>query len=73
MTLAFQLGNLDEVPVGQLRRLRQNRSGDCNFIMTREGTNNAMRRVFDGRQSGAEFRKGLGFNLCDQVCEHIVK
>src|SRR5260221_6086542 len=73
MALAFRLGNFEEVTVGKPRRLRQHGSGDCNFIVAGKSANNAVRRVADGRQSGAELRKRLCFDPFDQVREHAVK
>jgi hypothetical protein len=73
MTLAFQSGDLNKLTVGQLRRLRKDRTGNTDFIMTRQRANDAVGCITDRCEPSAEFRKRIGLNLMDEVSEHVVK
>src|SRR6478735_6835094 len=73
MVLALRAGNLDQVIVGELRRAGEDRSGDCDLVVTRQSMDDATRRVVDWRKFGPKFGERVGFHLLDQVREHVVK
>jgi hypothetical protein len=43
------------------------------FIVPRQSTDDAARRIADRWQPAAEFGKRVGLNLMDEVSEHVVK
>ena len=73
MVLALGAGNLDQVIVGELRRVGQDRSGDCDLVVTRQSTDDAAGRVIDWCKFGPKLGERVGFHLLDQVRKHVVK
>jgi hypothetical protein len=73
VSLAFLFGDLDKVAIGQLWRLRQDRTGDADFIVARQSTDNAAWRIADRCEPVAKLGKCVGLNLMDEVSEHVIK
>ena len=73
MVLALGAGNLDQVIVGELRGVGEDRSGDCDLVVTRQSMDDAAGRVIDWCKFGPKLGERVGFHLLDQVRKHVVK
>ena len=73
MRLAFALGNLDQILVGQPRRLRQHRPGDGDVVVVGEAMNDILRSIGDRRDVPAQLEPRAAFDMVDQADHDAVE
>ncbi len=73
MRLAFGVGDLDEIDVGETIGFFEHRSSDFNAVVPRKLTHDVDRRVVDRGKAFAELREDFVLDLLDQTDHHVVK
>ena len=71
--LALGLGDLDQVGVGQPRRLREDRARDLDLVVLREPAHHLDRGVVDRRKVPAQLGERADLHALDQVHQNIVE
>src|SRR5664280_2541578 len=71
--LALALGDLDQILVGQPRRLRQHRPGDGDVIVAGEAMDDIMRSIGDRRDVPAQLDPRAAFDMIDQADDDVVE
>ena len=69
--MAFRAGNLDQIDVGQSRRIRQDRLGNRNLVVVRKALNNPDRSVLDQRQARAQLLARPGLDPLNEECKDL--
>ena len=73
MLLALRPRDLDQVAVGELRRLCQYGSGDSYLIVVGKGSNDAMGALSTGASLAPSSSERFGLDVLDKVRKHVVK
>jgi hypothetical protein len=73
MRLALAFGDLDQILVGQPRRLRQHRPGDGDIVVVGETVNDTVRGIGDRRDVPAQFEPRAAFDMFDQADHDAVE
>ena len=73
VALAFGAGDLDQVAVGETRRLAQYRLGDRNLVILRQPPNDPDRGVLDQRKPHAELLARPPLDPLDQEPKHVLE
>jgi hypothetical protein len=71
--LALGLGNIDEIGLGEPRRLLEHRAGDRDVVILREPPYHVDWRIADGCEPVGQLGTRLGLDLADQSAEHLVE
>jgi hypothetical protein len=73
MTLTFQSCDLNEIAIGQLRGLSQNRTRNGELVMAGKSSNDTVRGIADRCEPCAEFGQRFRFDLLNKVGKDVVK